>query len=178
METQPLTELECHALAHLDRSGPMSGYRLRCLFASSPTDTIAASAGGIYPLLRRLERRGLLAAQPASDGRGTRLLTCTAAGRAAVRRWLRDPRPASVLAEDGLRSRTYFIDRLEPRQRIDWLRQSLARCRSKLEAVREFQHQHPATTGASWAQRHAEGMLQARIDWLEDFIEHTREECQ
>ncbi|NNE06655.1 MAG: hypothetical protein HKO64_04130 [Xanthomonadales bacterium] len=162
-----LTDLECHALAHLDVNGPMSGYRLRTLFASSPTNALSAGAGSIYPLLKRLEQRGFVIGKETGDGRGTRILRCSGKGIKAAMRWIADTRDSGVLGEDGMRSRAYFIDRLSAAERKAWLEQSLQACQEKLLEVKRFKPLREDSLGARWTTDHALRVTQARIAWLQ-----------
>ena len=80
--------LECALLALL-RQAPSSGYDLRKMFAETPLAHFSDSPGAVYPALQRLERRGLLSSSAGTGGRKRRAMRLTAAGRGALRRWLR-----------------------------------------------------------------------------------------
>lgn len=101
---RPLTAFE-QVLLGLIASQPRSGYGLRKLLADSPASTYAPSPGALYPALRRLAARGLLASrtEPSAGLRAQHVYSVTPAGHAAFLHWLREPvRPATVGADMGL----------------------------------------------------------------------------
>ena len=55
-----LSELEYVVLGVVRQEAPCTPYVIRQVFAHSPSSYWSGSAGAIYPLVRRLERRGLL----------------------------------------------------------------------------------------------------------------------
>jgi DNA-binding PadR family transcriptional regulator len=117
-ENRGLTELEGAALGVVVRDGPCTSYAVKELFRASPSEFWSGSAGSIYPLMRRLERRGLIVSAEGSTGRrGRRLHRVTAAGRRAFARWLGDARRAAGMGFDPLRTRLVFLDLLPPRAR-------------------------------------------------------------
>lgn len=81
---------------------PQATYDLRRFFADTPAVVYQPSAGALVPALHRLERRGLLVAEPdASSGRrARRVYHLSAAGRAAHQRWLRQPVQAGTIGRD------------------------------------------------------------------------------
>jgi DNA-binding PadR family transcriptional regulator len=79
-----------------------SGYELRKIFKETPLGMYSDSPGSIYPALRRLEARGFARAYGEAHGRRRRVLKLTAAGRAALKRWLAEPVSAAQVANgDG-----------------------------------------------------------------------------
>ena len=119
-----LTDLEQAALGVVWRDGPCTPYQVRKQFLESPTPSWSGSAGTIYPLVRRLERLGLLASRDAErDRRGTRLYRVTAAGRRALKRWLAPPLPAAAIGPgvDPVRTRLLFLGLLSPSERREFL---------------------------------------------------------
>ncbi len=126
MRTPELTDLEHTVLGVLWRDGASTPYRLRREFLDSPIPSWSGSAGSIYPLVRRLEREGLLASEDsASDRRGTRLYDLTPAGRRALKRWLLPPLPRrdALPGVDAVRSRLLFLQLLTARERARFLAQ-------------------------------------------------------
>jgi DNA-binding PadR family transcriptional regulator len=118
-EARALSLLEC-ALLGLLRQVPRSGYDLRKVFAETPFVHFSDSPGAVYPALARLERRGLLVRAPeeAGGGRGRRTLRLTAAGRAALRHWLRLPvnREDVTRRPDRLMLRFAFMEEVAGRK--------------------------------------------------------------
>lgn len=115
-----LSELEGSVLGAIWRDGPLTAYALRTQFERSPTSWFSGSAGAIYPLVKRLERRDLIRARARrADARATRTLELTPAGLAALRAWIGpevEPWMASVML-DPIRTRLQFIGALPPSQR-------------------------------------------------------------
>jgi DNA-binding PadR family transcriptional regulator len=106
------TRLE-YALLALIAQEPRSGYDLRKIFALSPLAHFSDSPGAVYPALRRLARRlwvEPVAPRPRS-GRRREAFRMTAAGRRALRAWLRQPvtRDQVVRDQDGLLLRFAFM---------------------------------------------------------------------
>jgi DNA-binding PadR family transcriptional regulator len=82
---------------------PMSGYEIKRFVDGSTRFFWAASYGQIYPELRRLADEGLIAGS--DDPRGGRRRTVyrlTAAGRAALRRWLAEPGGVQETRDESL----------------------------------------------------------------------------
>jgi DNA-binding PadR family transcriptional regulator len=100
IKTKPrgLSLLECALLALL-RQAPSSGYDLRKVFAETPFVHFSDSPGAVYPALRRLERRGLIASLGSGGGRRRRSQRLTARGQRALRLWLRQPVTRADLAQ-------------------------------------------------------------------------------
>jgi DNA-binding PadR family transcriptional regulator len=110
-----------YALLGLILQGPASGYDLRKLFASTPMGTFSDSPGAIYPALRRLARRGWIAAGAAArGGRRRRLFSATAAGRRALGDWIGlDPTRDDVVRNwDALMLRLAFMTGNAPPARV------------------------------------------------------------
>jgi DNA-binding PadR family transcriptional regulator len=169
-----LSHLENHVLARIAQDGPMTAYRVRQLFASSPTESLSSSTGSIYPAIRRLERSGLLEASSLlDDGRGTRQLVCTAEGRRQVRVWLESQDGAGFLAEDPLRTKALFLGQLTAARRRKWLDRALHACRRKLAEVEAFARDR-GSSNDGWAHRQAIGAMRARIEWLEEWRDHEQ----
>ncbi|MHC5003575.1 MAG: PadR family transcriptional regulator [Planctomycetota bacterium] len=78
-----------HILLGLLRE-PLSGYGLKAEFDGTAGHFWPAELSQIYRTLKRLERDGLLAsrAEPSDKGPDRRVYRRTAAGRAALKRWL------------------------------------------------------------------------------------------
>jgi DNA-binding PadR family transcriptional regulator len=67
MAVRQLTEFEQVLLGMIARA-PSTGYDLKQEFATTPLGVYQPSSGALYPALRRLERRGLLCAEPTDSG--------------------------------------------------------------------------------------------------------------
>jgi DNA-binding PadR family transcriptional regulator len=113
-----LTELEACVLGAIWRRGSCSAYAVRREFAESPSSHWSASAGSIYPTIRRLRGLGLVAASPdPSDRRGTHELVVTPEGERTFKAWVGElPDWTAKPTRDAIRSRMNFLDALGDRR--------------------------------------------------------------
>ena len=157
-----------------------TAYAVRAVLRGSPSTRWSASAGAIYPLLGRLEERGLVTAKAdPSDGRGRRTLHLTTAGKRAHRAWMLRAAEPDVAADvaDSIRSRAFFLETLTPAERIRFA----SKCLDALEA-------HLAVTELDLARSKGDGSLawlaakggvyqaQARVKWMREVLSHLRSE--
>lgn len=164
------SELEGFVLGLVWQLGPCSPYDLRRHMQASPSTQWSASAGAIYPLLRRLESLGLLRSKARRTGkRARREYELTPRGLAALQRWVGPPlAPEAVtVAHDPLRSRARFLGALTPAQRTAWV----ASARAALDEVQRRVREWDATfgTGPGGAAMTASGELdvRSRREWLD-----------
>jgi DNA-binding PadR family transcriptional regulator len=104
MAGRQLTDFEQVLLGTIVRA-PSTGYDLKQTFATTPLGVYQPSSGALYPALRRLERRGLLRAEPdARDGqapsRRRYVYHITEQGRAAHAAWVRKPVNPATVSQD------------------------------------------------------------------------------
>lgn len=166
------SELECFVIGLVWQLGPSSPYDIRRHMHASPSSQWSASAGAIYPLMRRLETEGLLRSESATHGRrARRVYTATPDGLRALRAWIGPPLSpdAVTVSHDPLRSRARFLGALTPDQRRRWL----AAARAALDELeRRIQawdtEQHPADPFAAHMTRCGTLDLAARRTWLAD----------
>ena len=158
-------------LGAIHRSGPTTAYAVRAEFTGSPTSYYSASAGAIYPVVQRLGQRGLIRSRARKgDGRSSRLLEVTAAGRRALREWVGPPLEAWMTAAtlDPIRTRVLFSDVLTDAE----CRRLLAETRDSLESeVVELEARRRAERRAGdrpmlWATTGALATARARIRWV------------
>jgi DNA-binding PadR family transcriptional regulator len=119
-----LSELEGAVLGLVWSCAPCTPYEIRREFQISPSPFWSGSAGAIYPLMGRLEKRGLLCAEPRVTGRRRgRQYVLTPAGLQALRAWIGPPLPAWVLGVpmDALRTRVEFLGALSRGRREAFL---------------------------------------------------------
>jgi DNA-binding PadR family transcriptional regulator len=92
---------------------PRSGYDLKAVFHQAIRYVWNAELSQIYPTLKRLESRGLLAAAhvPSARGPARRVYRTTAQGRAALRRWL-DDGPAFGDERYAIAAQVFLLDGL------------------------------------------------------------------
>ena len=137
------SDLELLVLGIVWKQGPCTAHAVRMEFTHSKSSHWSGSAGAIYPLVRRLEELGLLSGSDERRGRqDRRLLSVTAAGRAALRAWLRPPFPDDLFTVqyDPIRTRLYFLGLLSAAQQerfLDAMEQGLAAQLPALEADRD-----------------------------------------
>src|SRR5262245_60840622 len=164
--TQALSELEGCVLGHLSRRGPATAYAVRRAFLDSPSSHWSGSAGAVYPLLERLEARGLVRSRKAPTGaRQAWLYAITPGGRRRLRAWLLPPFSADLVStpQDPLRTRVHFLSLIPERQRAALFDAALAGLRRHLSALQALRKVGPddrrALRGAVLAMR-------ARIAWF------------
>lgn len=167
-----MTELEACVLAVVIMDGPCTAYSVRKAFETSLTSTWAASTGSIYPLIRRLTKRGLLQrVDVEDDGRGAQNLTATREGIAAAKAWLKNvPDWAGAPSADPIRTRLNFISLLGPAARLRTIDKMIAATRLSLadtEATLDAQKAAGRDTEAL-ATSGARAMQRARLDWLDE----------
>jgi DNA-binding PadR family transcriptional regulator len=135
MELSPIAKVILGMIAF----GKRTGYEIKQFVDRTARHFMAASYGQIYPELRRLEVRGLIAGKPRpSGGRARTVYELTAAGRAALERWLRsDEEPLFELRDEGM-LKLFFSDAL-PERRIENLRAMRRRNGVKLAQLRALE---------------------------------------
>ena len=93
---------------------PRSGYEIKAFADQTTRFFWAASYGQIYPELKRLERAGLIEGTSSPQGgRKRKIFEITAAGRAELRDWLRQPPQTFELRDEGL-LKLFFSDAVDP----------------------------------------------------------------
>lgn len=161
-----LTELESCVLAVIWRRGPCSAYVIRREFAGATSHYWSSSAGSIYPVTERLEALGLVASEATGDGRGSRNLTVTSEGLAAIRAWLATLPHASA-PPDPIRTRAYFLDALPAAARASFLRRARAETRAVLAEIETRLVGEYSEAMERLADEGAALALGARIAWLD-----------
>lgn len=162
-----LTDNEGSLLTQVLRRQPVTAYQLLRVYAQSPVSSFNESKGSLYPLIRRLKARGLIAAQPIDgDGRKSERLSCTAAGRAAARRWVVRLEPRHILPDDPLRTKVISFGLLDAREQRAWIAAARALTNAKIAEVDAYMigldMPHKDAIAAN-----ALGALQARLAWLD-----------
>jgi PadR family transcriptional regulator AphA len=119
--------------------GPKSGYEIKGLVDRSTRFFWAASYGQIYPELHRLAEAGLI--EGSADPQGERrrnVYRLTEDGQAALQQWLGVPPEVFEMRHEGM-LKVFFADALEPRERVQRLRDMEAQHRAKVAALREVE---------------------------------------
>lgn len=144
-----LTELEACVLGVVSERAPCTAYTVRSVFAASPTRRFSGSAGAIYPLVRRLEKQGLLEAETRPRGsRSKTTYAVTARGRDALTGWLTASVDLEAIAipVDPLRTRLHFLSVLTPSARLRWLEEIEEGLDTQLEALHAEWREDPFRT--------------------------------
>jgi DNA-binding PadR family transcriptional regulator len=120
---------------------PSTGYDLGRTFAEGGQHFWYAELSQIYPTLKRLEGKGWLRGRdvPSPVGPTRRVYRITAAGRAALGRWLRG---GPQIGRDRLPyiAQAYFLDALEsPDEAIGVVRDMQAIWQGKLATLEQFE---------------------------------------
>lgn len=165
-----LSELEAFVLGLIWQFGPCSPYDVRVHMKRSPSTQWSASAGAIYPLVKKLQRQGLIAAQTKRDNpRGRQTYRSTPAGAAALRAWVGPPlsKEAISVTYDPLRTRARFLAALTPAKRRAWITNAAAALDDVERQVQAWQESY-ADSGpfVRLLTRNAELELAARRQWL------------
>lgn len=162
----PLTEQEGRALALIARLAKPTAHEVFAIFAGSPTRSLHASKGTIYPIVARLKQRGLICATPSHDGRRSEWLEVTPAGREAVIKWLQGIDGEHTLPYDPIRTRIPSLEMLSHEQRLAWI----AKARRLNGEMRREVDRYRDTVELSYADashRSAIEHLDAQLRWLD-----------
>lgn len=132
---------------------------------------ISVNYGAIYPLLRRLEQQGSIAAVEADSGEGRggkKVYQITQKGRESWREKMMEHPPDSwVNARSRFAIKFFFFSDLEPKERIELMEHRLMVCKLRQQEV-EKEH-IPQTPNDPYkqaiVQRHLE-TLNHEIEWL------------
>lgn len=167
------TELEHAILGVVFLDQPCTAYAVRTAFEASLSARWTASAGSIYPAIRRLVSGGLLRETPRrGDRRNASLLELTGAGAAALRAWLSAPLPPAdeLVPADPLRTRLRFLAALSSREALAALADAREKLEGLLATVRGARRSAQADGEELLALTHraAERAIRAQLDSLAD----------
>lgn len=170
------SELEGVVLGIVHAQQPCTSYTIRRALRESPSTYWSASAGSIYPLIRRLTESGWIEATPdPSDRRGRHVLRLKEEGRLALRAWTLEGSDPNVAARmyDSLRLRMFSMSALRPAERRRFANQALAALEACLTTTRN--HFDSEATNADEYQRLANlgGVYEAetRVRWMREVVE-------
>ena len=165
-----LTDHEGTFLALVLRIQPTTAYQVAKVYEASPVSNFYTSKGKIYPLIRRLTERGLLAGtQVEGDGRGTEMLRCTKAGEKAVRAWVLEMRDTHVLLEDPLRTKVQSFGLLSRDEQIVWIAGAKAMLHDKLAGLEAYRAEVDVPF-KEFLHDNAVSVTRARLDWLDRML--------
>jgi len=170
MAQRELSEMEACVLALIWSDGPATPYAVRQVFLKSPSPQWSGSAGSIYPLVERLEKRKLIRSAAHSTGRRKgRLLSVTPSGIRAVKRWLEPSVPDWVagVPPDPLRTRIRFLGAFPSGLQKAFLKSAQQSVEQCLAEMRRDYPQRRAKGGFEfWMARGAMMAMRARLSWL------------
>ena len=165
-----LTDHEGTFLSLVLRIQPTTAYQVTKIYEASPVNNFNTSKGKIYPLIRRLTERGLLAKQLVEgDGRGTEALLCTKEGEKAVRAWVRQIRDTHVLLDDPLRTKVQSFGLLTKEEQIAWIAEAKALLHGKLAELEAYRSEVDVPH-KDFLHDNAVSMTRARLDWLDRML--------
>src|SRR4051794_32773561 len=122
------------------RLGRTTGYEIKQLVDVSTRFFWAASYGQIYPELKRLEERGLIASSDASvNGRQRRAYELTDAGSNALDEWLRSDAGLVFEMRDEGMLKIFFSDGMPPEERVANARAMRARHEDVIAGLRSIE---------------------------------------
>ena len=141
---------------------PISGYDLCKVFETTPMGHYSASPGSIYPALKRLDKRGLVAGrvEKGSTLRPRRLFELTSDGHEELVRWVSQPvtRRDIVWAEDDVLLRFGFMDALVSRDVVvRFLDEVVRQCSAELDSLQA--HHRKMRTAVSGDEAPSTGRL-------------------
>ena len=162
-----LSDNEGTLLALILRLQPTTTYQLMKVYADSPVSNFHAGKGKTYPIVARLEALQLISKRKLKlDRRGTEELRCTAAGRAAVKAWVRQIRPEHLMLEDPLRTKVQSFDLLTAVERTDWIVSAKQQLHKKLQQLDAYGKEVDVPF-KDFVHDNAVRSLRARLDWLD-----------
>lgn len=168
-----LTELEGATLGMISTEGPCTPYRVRQFFRRSPSPYWSGSAGAIYPLVRRLQKKELITAQPFPTGkRAASAYRITRKGRQQLSHWIIDSGTAERaigVPMDPLRARARFLSVLSPARQQRFLRHAEAQLRGFANIVEnDCARKKPGDIFSYLTARGALLMSRARVQWIQE----------
>jgi DNA-binding PadR family transcriptional regulator len=144
-----LSRLE-HVVLGVLANGPRHAYSLKQRLGPGLAARHQINDGVLYPLLARLERRGLVTGseEPGERGRARRVYAVTDAGRETFLAWLRGPRDeGDDLSYDLFIAqplvKLFFVGSLTARERGEKLASLAAAARTRLAALEAIEREPP-----------------------------------
>ncbi len=146
----------------------LHGYRLKQKLELFMSGCISVNYGSIYPLLRRLEQKGLIYIVKEKEGKKgslRKIYNITDKGR---ERWkekmMEHPHESWVHARSRFMIKFFFFSYLEPEERIKLLENRIIKCHLRLED-RELK-ELPTDSYQSSAWERCCSVIQDEINWL------------
>jgi DNA-binding PadR family transcriptional regulator len=170
------------AILGLLHTAPMHGYELRKRLNALLGPLRAFSYGSLYPCLRTLSSRGLIASSTDDDARalaGKRariVYRLTREGTTALEAMLGEAGPASW-EDESFDVRFAFFAQTDVDTRLRVLEGRRLRMAERLDALRSsMSEDRTSDPYAAELQRHGMDQLRRELDWLDGLIEAERAE--
>lgn len=168
-----LTDNEGSLLAVILRQQPVTAYQVMRIYELSPVTSFNTSKGGLYPAINRMRERGLISAEVIEgDKRGSERLSCTPAGVAAVKQWVKDLRDTHFLPIDPLRTKVMSFDLLSRDEQIEWIVDAKAQMQAKLDEV-DIYGTTVEVPFQALVHDNAVTALNMRMQWLDRLMQHV-----
>lgn len=169
--------LELAALGLLQRE-PLHGYRLKQQLELFMSGCISVNYGAIYPLLRRLEKRGAIAILESKDG-GTassrKIYSITAAGKKLWKqKMLSHPQESWVHARSRFTIKFFFFSHLDAPERIELLEHRLMVCRLRLDSKTQEVKLLAGDPYQMEIWQRCQTGIESEMDWLNEQIEREK----
>ena len=148
---------------------------IRQVFRKSPGPQWSGSAGSIYPLVDRLERRALIRSAAHAVFSDRRRLTGSrkVAGNSGRTDWV------AGIPPDPLRTRVRFLGAPPAKKREAFLVSALAEVERQLQVVLEDHRRRKEKGGFEyWVARSALLAMRARLAWLRELAEALVPTCR
>lgn len=180
MET--LSDLEASAIGDIQKYESCTAHFIRTCFRNSPAKRFSDSAGSVYPMMKRLEARGLIESVVKKEGqRKVRYYQVTESGREALRLWIGPPvSDSAMLTVDPLRTRMLYLGHISKANRRRWFEELETMLNEKLEAISDQKRTHPADSPdlvfLKLADENAMMEIKTRLKWLAKAKQQLRAE--
>lgn len=166
-----LTNLELTVLGIVWKKAPITAYRVRKEFITSPSTHFSGSAGSIYPLMERLTEQGLLESKSGKRGKRSHLsYGITDKGKAVLEEWLDPPLPekSAAITFYPIRTRMYFLGLLPPERRIAFVDDALSMLSEEIREVKAFcdEYREQGEQYSELAMESGLYFLQSQVRWL------------
>jgi len=165
-----LNDHEGTFLALVLRLQPTTAYQVSKVYEQSPVTNYKTNKGKIYPIINRLVERGWLEKHAVlGDGRGTEQLSCTPAGRRAVRDWVIEIQPSHLLLDDPLRTKVQSFGLLTKDERRRWVVHAKSQLNDKLADLEAYGREVEVPF-KRLVHDNAVRSIRTRMDWLDSLL--------
>lgn len=169
-EDRGLRDQEGTFLSLVLRLQPTTAYQVAKVYDESPVSNFKTYKGKIYPLIDRLEKRGLLSRHVVpGDGRGAEQLRCTEAGQVALRDWVQEIRPDHLLLDDPMRTKVQLFDLLSREEQVRWVLDAKEQLHAKLADIQAYERMVEVPF-KEFVHDNAVQSIRARMDWLDRML--------